>query len=147
MHTMPADIGVPTRRRPPRRQRRKTDADTYSPIEHTLYSVQTFGFTHPSHGLYLMVPKEFQAIMLLETKAVAAVVWEIMQQTIGWEGNGLGGRREWAPLTVRHFVRARMLAHRHATKGIADALDKGYIERRLIGARRYEYRLRWKGTN
>jgi hypothetical protein len=40
-----------------------------------------------------------------------------------------------------------MLAHRHATKGIADALDKGYIERRLIGARRYEYRLRWKGTN
>jgi hypothetical protein len=131
----------------PRRKKLAPDPDTYSPIEHTLYSVQTFGFTHPSHGRYLMVPKEFQAILLLETKAVAAVVWEVMQQTIGWEGNGPGGRREWAPLTVRHFVRARMLAHRHATKGIADALDKGYIERRLIGARRYEYRLRWKGTN
>jgi hypothetical protein len=82
---------------PPRSRRRRApaaDPESYSPIEHTLYSVQTFGFTHPSSGRYLMVPKEFQAIMLLETKAVAAVVWEIMQQTIGWEGNGPGGRRE-----------------------------------------------------
>jgi hypothetical protein len=133
--------------KPPRRQRRKAAPDTYTPIEHTLYSLQAFGFTHPSNGRYLMVPKEFQAILLLETKAVAAVVWEVMQQTIGWEGNGPGGRREWAPLTVRHFERARILSHKHARKGIADALKAGYIERRQRGARRYEYRLRWKGTN
>jgi hypothetical protein len=145
--TMPADLGVPTRRRPPRRQRRKTDADTYTPIEHTLYSVQTFGFTHPSSGRYLMVPKEFQAIMILETKAVAAVIWEIMQQTIGWEGNGPGGRREWAPLTLRYFVRARILSMSKAEEGIKQALAKGYIERRPLGARRFEYRLHWKGTN
>ena len=94
-----------------------------------------------------MAPKEFQAILLLETKAVAAVVWEIMQQTIGWEGNGLGGRREWAPLTVRYFERAQILSHKYARKGIADVLEKGYIERRQRGARRYEYRLRWKGSN
>jgi hypothetical protein len=132
---------------PPRRRRSKADPDTYSPIEHTLYSLQVFGFTHPNNGRYLMTPKEFQAILLLETKAVAAVVWEIMQQTIGWEGSGPGDRREWAPLTVRYFERAQILSHDHARKGIADALEKGYIERRQRGARRYEYRLRWKGTN
>jgi hypothetical protein len=140
-------VQLPTPAKPKRRKRRKADPDTYSPIEHTLYSLQAFGFTHPSNGRYLMVPKEFQAILLLETKAVAAVVWEVMQQTIGWEGHGPGGRREWAPLTVRHFERARILSHRHATEGIADALKAGYIERRQRGARRYEYRLRWKGTN
>jgi hypothetical protein len=132
---------------PKRRRKPQTGPSTYSPIEHTLYSVQAFGFTHPTHGHYLMVPKEFQAILLLESKAVSAVVWEVMLQTVGWEGNGPGGRREWAPLTVRHFERTRILSHRHATSGIADALARGYIERRLVGARRYEYRLRWKGSN
>jgi len=134
----------------PRRRRREPAADpsTCSPIEHTLYSVQTFGFTHPSHGPFLMVPtKEFKAILLLETKAVAAVIWEIMEQTIGWEGNGLGGRREWAPLTLRYFVRARILSMSKAEDGIKQALAKGYIERRKRGVRGYEYRLRWKGTN
>jgi hypothetical protein len=132
---------------PRRRRAPQADPDTYSPIEHTLYSLQAFGFTHPSNGRYLMVPKEFQAILLLETKAVAAVVWEVMQQTIGWEGNGPGGRREWAPLTVRHFVRAKILSLAQAERGLKRALAKRYIERRRLGARGYEYRLRWKGTN
>ena len=94
-----------------------------------------------------MAPKEFQAILVRETKAVAAVVWEIMQQTIGWEGNGLGGRREWAPLTVRHFVRAHILSRSQAEKGIKQALAKGYIARRKLGVRHFEYAIRWKGTN
>ena len=122
------------------------DPSTYSPVDLTLYSIRAFGFTHPSNGRFLMVPKEFQAILLRETKAVAAVVWEVLQQTIGWE-DGPGKRREWAPLSVRYFERAKILSHTHARKGIADALKKGYLERRLRGARRYEYRLRWKGTN
>jgi hypothetical protein len=132
---------------PPRRRRSKADPDTYSPIEHTLYSLQAFGFTHPGNGRYLMVPKEFQAILLLESKAVAAVGWEIMQQTIGWEGNGLGGRREWAALTVRYFERAQILSRKNAEKGIARALAMGYIERRQRGKRGFAYRLRWKGSN
>ena len=75
-----------------------------------------------------MAPKEFQAILVRETKAVAAVVWEIMQQTIGWQDHGPGGRCEWAPLSVRYFERAQMLSRKHAEKGIARALAMGYIE-------------------
>jgi hypothetical protein len=133
--------------KPRRPQKPAADSSTHSPIDHILHSLQTFGFTHPSTGHFLMVPKEFQAILLRETKAVAAVVWEIMQQTIGWEGSGTGGRREWAPLTVRYFERAKLLSRTHAAKGIKQALKKRYIERRQRGACRYEYRLRWKGTN
>ena len=103
------------------------DPSTTSPIDLTLYSVRTFGFTHPSTGRFLMVPKEFQAILIRETKAVATVVWEVMQQTIGWEGHGPGGRREWAPLSLRHFVRARILSMSQAQEGIKQALEKGYI--------------------
>jgi hypothetical protein len=123
------------------------DPSTTSPIDLTLYSVRTLGFTHPSNGRYLMVPKEFQAILVRETKAVATVVWEVMQQTIGWEGPGPGGRREWAPLTKRHFVRTGLLSRSQAEAGIKRALDQGYIKRRPIGAHRFEYAIRWKGTN
>jgi hypothetical protein len=133
---------------PPRRQRRKTDPDTFSPIDFTLQSIQRFGFTHPNYGPFLMVPKEFQAILARETNAVAQVIWEIMQQTIGWDtGREPGGRREWAPLSVRHFERARILSRSQAERGFKQALGKRYIERRKGGANRYEYRLRWKGTN
>jgi hypothetical protein len=140
----PLDKAMPP---PPRRQKPAADQRSSSPIAHTLYSLQTFGFTHPSHGRYLMVPKEFQAILLLETKAVAAVVWEIMQQTIGWEGGGPGGRREWAPLSVRHFDRAGILSRSQAEEGLKQALAKGYIMRRSLGVRRFEYAIRWKGAN
>ena len=50
--------------KPRRRREPAADPSTSSPIEHTLYSLQAFGFTHPSHGRYLMVPKELQAIMI-----------------------------------------------------------------------------------
>jgi hypothetical protein len=133
--------------KPPRRQRPKADPDTYTPIEHTLYSLQAFGFTHPSDGRYLMAPKEFRAILALETKAVAAVVWEIMQQTIGWEGDGPGCRREWVHLTVRHFERTNILSRAQAERGIKRALAMGYITRRQVGDRCFEYAIRWKGTN
>jgi hypothetical protein len=63
-----------TAAKPPRRQRPDADPASYTPIEHTLYSVQQFGFTHPSTGRFLMAPKEFQAILALETKAVADVI-------------------------------------------------------------------------
>jgi hypothetical protein len=132
----------------PRRRVPQTDPDTYSPIEHTLYSVQQFGFTHPSTGRFLMAPKEFQAILALETKAVADVIWELMQQTIAWtDGREPGGRREWARLSVRHFEREKIASRSQAEAGIKRALAMGYIERRRSGARGYEYRLRWKGTN
>jgi hypothetical protein len=124
----------------------KADPDTYDPIQYTIDSLQSFGFTHPNNGRYLMMPQEFRAILARETKAVATVIWEIMQQTIGWE-DGPGRRREWAVLTFRHFVRARILSKSQAQLGIKQALEKHYIERRQVGARRYEYRIRWKGTN
>ncbi len=135
----------------PRRRRREPAADpeSYSPIELTLYSLQAFGWTHPSTGHFLMMPgKEFQALQILETKAVTTVVLEIMRLTIGWpDGREPGGRREWALLTERHFVREKIMSRSQAEEGFKQALAKGYIERRRSGARRYEYRLRWKGTN
>ena len=94
-----------------------------------------------------MAPKEFQAILVRETKAVAAVVWEIMLRTIGWEGDGPGDRREWVHLTKRHFVRTNVLSRAQAERGIKRALAMGYIKRREIGKRGYEYAIRWKGSN
>jgi hypothetical protein len=124
------------------------DPSTISPIDYTLYSVRTFGFTHPSTGRFLMVPKEFQAILARETNAVAAVIWEIMQQTIGWDtGREPGGLREWARLSVRHFARDKILSCAQAQRGITRALKMGYIKRRRSGAQGYEYQLRWRGAN
>jgi len=138
----------PPAAKPRRPQKPAADPSTTSPIDLTLYSVRTFGFTHPNNGPYLMVPKEFQAILLRETKAVAAVIWEIMQQTIGWDtGREPGGLREWARLSVRHFERDKILSCAQAQRGITLALKRGYIKRQPWGAQGYEYQLRWRGAN
>jgi hypothetical protein len=111
--------------KPPRRQRPQADPDTSTLIEHTLHSLQTFGFTPPSNGRYLMAPKEFQVIVLLETQAVAAVVWEMLLRTIGWEGDGPRCRGACVHLTIRHFVRAKVLSRAQAERGIKRALAMG----------------------
>jgi hypothetical protein len=97
-----------------------------------------------------MLPKEFDAVLALEPKAITQVVLEILRQTIGTlvqDQDGHYGRREWAALTKRHFVRAGILSRSQAEEGIKQALAKGYITRRPLGHQRYEYAIRWKGTN
>ncbi len=112
-----------------------------------LQAIQQHGITHPKDGYFLMMPKEFKAILVLEHKAVALVVFEVFDQTIGRVGDGEHGRQEWAPLSVRHFVRAGILSRSQAEMGIKQALAKGYIARRQRGVQRYEYAIRWRGTN
>jgi hypothetical protein len=102
------------------------------------------GFTHPENGHYLMMPKEFKAILALETKAVAQVVYEVIDQTIGWEDpSGRGGRREWVRLSLRHFMHACSMSLSQVQKGLKTALNSGYIVRRPRQGE-YEYSIRWR---
>jgi hypothetical protein len=39
------------------------------------------------------------------------------------------------------------MTQKAAWRGIEEALEKGYILRRRVGAQRFEYAIRWKGTN
>jgi hypothetical protein len=129
---------------PTRRPQRKSGLYT------VLQAAQQHGFTPPQAGHWLMLPPEFAAVLALEHKAIAQVVLEILQQTIGtveYGQDGHSGRKEWAPLTKRHFVRAGILSRSQAEMGLKQALAKGYITRRSLGARRFEYAIRWKGTN
>ena len=111
--------------KPPHRQRLQADPDTSTLIEHTLHSLQAFGFTPPSNSRYLMASKELQVIVLLETQALATVVWEMLLHTIGWEGNSPRCRRAWVHLTVRYFVQAKVLSRTQAERGIKRFLAMG----------------------
>jgi hypothetical protein len=134
----PTDTDAPPpQRRPPRK----------SGLYAVLHSAQQHGFTPPSEGFWVMLPKEFDAILALEHKAVAQVVLEVLRQTIGKVGDGHDGRQEWAPLSVRHFLRAGILSRSQAEMGLKKALAKGYIVRRQRGAQGYEYAIRWRGAN
>jgi hypothetical protein len=102
------------------------------------------GFTHPENGYYLMMPKEFKAILALEKKAVAQVVYEIIEQTIGWEHpHGRGGRREWVKLSLRHFQNTNGMSLSQVQQGLKTALNRGYILRRTVMGE-YEYSLHWR---
>jgi len=127
----------PRRPRPPRK----------SGLYTVLQAAQQHGITHPKDGYFLMLPKEFDAILALEHKAVAQVVLEVLRQTIGRGGDGEHGRQEWARISYRHFARAGILSQSQAQDGIKQALAKGYIVRRQRGVQRYEYAIRWRGTN
>jgi|SRR5688572_16247853 hypothetical protein len=105
------------------------------------------GFTHhPENGFYLMMPKEFKAILALEKKAVAQVVYEIIDQTIGWEDpKGRGGRREWAKLSLRHFQQACGMSLSQVQQGLKIALQQGYILRRPVMGE-FEYTIHWRDS-
>lgn len=136
-----ADTPVqPPRRRPPRK----------SGLYAVLHAAQQHGFTPPQAGHWLMLPPEFRAVLALEHKAIAQVVLAILEQTIGtvvYADDGHSGRKEWAPLPVRYFVRAGILSQSQAQEGIKQALVKGYIVRRRVGKQGFEYAIRWKGAN
>ena len=115
-----------------------------------LHAAQRFGITHPQVGGFLQLPREFDAILALEHKAVAQVVLEVLRQTIGtpeYDQHGQATRQEWARISQRHFARAGLMTNMAAWRGLERALDKGYIRRRKVGARSYEYAIRWRGTN
>jgi hypothetical protein len=141
----PARTPTPTHR--PTGQRR---GPRKSGLYAVLHAAQQHGFTHPKEGFWVMLPKEFDAILALEDKAVAQVVLEVLRQTMGTVVYGPDGQpmhRDWAPLSVRHFVRAGFLSLSQAEIGLKQALDKGYIVRRPFGEQRFEYAVRWRGTN
>ena len=110
--------------------------------------IQRQGFTHPEDGNYLMLPREFFKVLAYEPKSVTQVIMEILDQTIGWVGNGRGGRREWVRLSYGHFARKGLLSQGAAQRGIQQALTKGYLRRRARGKpggkEAWEYAINWK---
>jgi hypothetical protein len=115
-----------------------------------LHAAQEHGITHPTVGGFLQLPREFDAILALEPKPIAQVVLEVLRQTIGtvvYDQHGHAEHRQWASISQRHFARAGLMSNKDAWQGIEGALQRGYIVRRAVGKRRFEYAIRWKGTN
>jgi len=114
-----------------------------------LHAVKEFGFTNPDEGCYLLLPPEFDAILALETKAVAQILLDILRQTIGWidpshekDERGKYKRRQWAKLGHKHFefiCGSSSQAH----TGLKKALQEGYIVRRPCKGG-FEYSVKWR---
>ena len=114
-----------------------------------LHRVREFGFTSPDEGHYLLLPPEFDAILALETKAVAQIVLEVLRQTVGWvdpsgdrDNRGNRKRRLWAKLGHKHFefiCGSSSQAH----TGLKKALNEGYILRRPYKGG-FEYSVKWR---
>jgi hypothetical protein len=114
-----------------------------------LHRVREFGFTSPDEGRYLLLPPEFDAILALETKAVAQIVLEVLRQTVGWvdpsgdiDERGNRKRRLWAKLGHKHFefiCGSSSQAH----TGLKKALNEGYILRRPCTGG-FEYSVKWR---
>jgi len=117
-------------------------------LRHPVYemvrnAIRREGFTHPEAGNFVMLPREFGAILTLETKAVAQVVYHIICETIGWvDPHGRGGRREWVQLGLRDFE-VICGSKSQGVAGAKAAIQKGYIIRRPY-KNSYEYSLKWK---
>ena len=114
-----------------------------------LSSVKQFGFSPPDEGRYLLLPPEFDAILALETKAVAQIVLEILRQTIGWidpshekDERGRYKRRQWVRLGHKHFEFICGSASQAYT-GLKKALQEGYITRRPCKDG-FEYSIKWR---
>jgi hypothetical protein len=111
----------------------------------TLPLIQKHGFTHPANGYFLMLPREYDVVAALETKAVALVILAILRRTIGVVGQGPRERGEWVKLSLHALADATLLPYSQAVVGLQEALKKGYVQRRKAG-RSWEYSVRWRGT-
>src|SRR5215211_6893458 len=83
--TMPRDTSVPT---PCSRVYRHT-VKRQLEASLTLPQIQKHGFTHPANGYFVMLPREYDVVAALESKAVAVVILAILRRTIGVVGQGL----------------------------------------------------------
>jgi hypothetical protein len=101
------------------------------------------GFTHPEQGQFIMLPREFEAVLALENKAVVQVVFLILRETIGWTDEaGRHKRREWVQLGQKHFE-ITCGSKSQGFYGVKTAIQKGYILRRPY-KNTFEYSIRWK---
>jgi hypothetical protein len=98
-----------------------------------------------------MLPREFKAIVAYETKAVVQVILEVLDRTIGVEGDSHYGRGLWVELSTWDCAATGLISHSAAQRGLATAITKGYLKRRVLETDykgepiRYEYSLKWKG--
>ena len=119
---------------------RKADNDVILP------PLRKHGFKHPMHGgPYVQLPLSFTKILALEPKSVTQVILEIFFQTLGKQGDGPGGRRLWAELSVRHFARHCPMSRSQAEAGLMHAIEKGYVYRRPCKRNRWEYAIVFEG--
>ena len=117
-----------------------------------LHRIKAFGFTSLDEGRYLLLPAEFDAILALETKAVAQIVLEILRQTVGWvdpsgdrDARGKRQRRLWAKLGHKHFAFI-CGSSSQAHTGLKKALNEGYILRRPCHGG-FEYSVKWRNPH
>lgn len=109
----------------------------------TLPQIQKHGFTHPANGYFLMLPREYDVVAALESKAVAVVILAILRRTIGVVGDGLRDRGEWVKLSLHALADVTLLPYSKAVAGLQEAVKKGYVQRRKAG-RSWEYAVRWR---
>jgi hypothetical protein len=143
---LPRTAKLPQPLAKPRRRREERKSGLWAVV----HAAREHGFTPPSEGFWVMLPKEYDAILALEPKPVAQVVLEVLRQTIGTVvqlPDGRTTRKEWARISQRHFARAGIMSNKDAWHGIEGALKEGYILRREVEKRRFEYAIRWRGTN
>jgi hypothetical protein len=88
---------------------------------------------------FLMLPPEYELVLALESRDVALVVYEVLRQTVGYTGDGKHRRRDWAPLSNRHFERRGLMSDSQARRALAYAVAHGYLLRRPHGKQRWEY--------
>jgi hypothetical protein len=111
----------------------------------TLLQIQKHGLTHPRDGYFLMLPREFDVIAALESKAVTLVVLAVLRRTFDVTEDGPQGRKEWVQLSTCAMADATLMSHSQACQGITEAVTKGYLMRRRVG-RSWEYTIRWRGV-
>lgn len=117
----------------------------------TIPQLQQRGFTHPQNGRWLMLPREFKAMVAYESKAVVQVILEVLDRTIGVEGDGPYGRGLWVELSTYDCAATGLMSHSAAQRGIASAVTKGYLRQKVLKSDThgtpisYTYSLNWKG--
>ena len=69
-----------------------------------LPQIQRLGFTHPRDGHFIMIPRECDVVLALESNTGAQVIFAIFRHTVGRPGTGPHGRTLWVEFSRFHRI-------------------------------------------
>jgi len=89
---------------------------------------------------WTQIPNYILDNMAAMHRSTFAVVLSVARKTVGYS-NGNGGRKEWDTISLSQFEQMTGLSRQGVIEAVEDAIAHKWIERRQVGAQRYEYML------
>ena len=101
-------------------------------------------FVHPDDGHWLKLPEGFERMLFQAPVCVTQVVYLVLKRTMQATGSLPPRELYYVKLSYAYFMRGGRMSRMSVMRGLQEAVEKEYLERRRVGKQQWEYAVKWK---